>query len=52
MVPYTVYHDGEKYLIEQEYNVALTSGLQLTNPKPGTVKMIRKYRDIVSTAHA
>ena len=26
--------DGQQYLIEKDYNIALTSGLQLTNPRP------------------
>ncbi len=33
-IPMSLLHDGEKYLIEQDYNVALTSGLQLTSPRP------------------
>ena len=33
-IPMALLHDGEQYLIEKDYNVALTSGLQLTNPKP------------------
>ncbi|VEP15973.1 conserved hypothetical protein [Hyella patelloides LEGE 07179] len=33
-IPMALLHDGEQYLIEKDYNVALTSGLQLTNPQP------------------
>ena len=33
-VPMSLLYDGEKYLIEKDYNIALTSGLQLTAPKP------------------
>ena len=33
-IPMSLLHDGEKYLIEQDYNIALTSGLQLTAPRP------------------
>ena len=33
-IPMSLLHDGEKYLIEQDYNVAITSGLQLTAPRP------------------
>ena len=33
-IPMAILHDGEQYLIEKDYNIALTSGLQLTNPKP------------------
>ncbi|MDJ0691218.1 MAG: CHAT domain-containing protein [Xenococcaceae cyanobacterium MO_188.B32] len=33
-IPMSLLYDGEKYLIEQDYNVALSSGLQLTAPRP------------------
>ena len=33
-IPMSLLYDGEKYLIEQDYNVAITSGLQLTAPRP------------------
>ena len=33
-IPMALLHDGQKYLIEKEYNVALTPGLQLTAPQP------------------
>lgn len=33
-IPMAILHDGEKYLIEKDYNIALSSGLQLTAPKP------------------
>lgn len=33
-IPMAVLHDGEKYLIEKDYNIALSSGLQLTAPQP------------------
>ena len=33
-IPMALLYDGEKYLIEQDYNVALSSGLQLTAPQP------------------
>jgi filamentous hemagglutinin family protein len=33
-VPMTVLHDGEQYLIEQPYSVALTPGLQLLETRP------------------
>ena len=32
-IPMSLIYDGNQYLIEK-YNIALTSGLQLTNPKP------------------
>jgi CHAT domain-containing protein len=33
-IPMALLHDGKQYLIEKDYNIALTSGLQLTNPRP------------------
>ena len=33
-IPMALLHDGERYLIEKDYNIALSSGLQLTNPQP------------------
>ena len=33
-IPMSLLYDGNQYLIEKEYNIALTSGLQLTNPQP------------------
>ncbi len=33
-IPMSLLYDGEQYLIEKDYNIALTSGLQLTNPRP------------------
>ncbi len=33
-IPMALLYDGEQYLIEKDYNIALTSGLQLTNPRP------------------
>ena len=33
-IPMSLLYDGEQYLIEKDYNIALTSGLQLTNPQP------------------
>lgn len=33
-VPMALLHDGKQFLIEKDYNIALTSGLQLTNPRP------------------
>ena len=40
-IPMALLHDGEQYLIEKDYNVALTSGLQLTNPQPLKKREIR-----------
>lgn len=33
-IPMSLLYDGDKYLIEQDYNIALSSGLQLTAPRP------------------
>jgi CHAT domain-containing protein len=33
-IPMALLHDGKQYLIQKDYNIALTSGLQLTNPRP------------------
>ncbi|HHP7230362.1 MAG TPA: CHAT domain-containing protein [Xenococcaceae cyanobacterium] len=33
-IPMALLHDGEQYLIEKDYNIALSSGLQLTAPQP------------------
>ncbi len=33
-IPMAILHDGEKYLIQKDYNIALSSGLQLTAPQP------------------
>jgi CHAT domain-containing protein len=33
-VPIAALHDGEKFLIEKDYAIAFTPGLQLINPKP------------------
>ncbi|MGK7893079.1 MAG: CHAT domain-containing protein [Xenococcus sp. (in: cyanobacteria)] len=35
-IPMAVLHDGQQYLIEKKYALALTSGLQLLDPKPLT----------------
>lgn len=33
-IPMSLLYDGQQYLIEKDYNIALTAGLQLTNPQP------------------
>jgi CHAT domain-containing protein len=33
-IPMALLHDGKQYLIEKDYNIALTAGLQLTAPQP------------------
>ncbi len=33
-IPMALLYDGEQYLIQKKYNVALSSGLQLTAPQP------------------
>ncbi len=33
-IPMSLLYDGNQYLIEKDYNIALSSGLQLTNPQP------------------
>ena len=33
-IPMALLYDGEEYLIEKDYNIALSSGLQLTAPQP------------------
>ena len=33
-IPMALLYDGQQYLIEKDYNIALTAGLQLTNPQP------------------
>ncbi|MGK7914290.1 MAG: CHAT domain-containing protein [Prochloraceae cyanobacterium] len=33
-IPMSLLYDGQQYLIEKDYNIALTAGLQLTNPRP------------------
>jgi CHAT domain-containing protein len=33
-IPMSLLYDGQKYLIEKNYNIATASGLQLTAPKP------------------
>jgi CHAT domain-containing protein len=33
-IPMATLHDGQKYLVEKEYSVALTPGLQLLKPQP------------------
>jgi CHAT domain-containing protein len=33
-IPMSLLYDGQKYLIEKDYNIATASGLQLTAPKP------------------
>ncbi|WP_179051972.1 CHAT domain-containing protein [Nostoc sp. TCL26-01] len=37
-IPMAVLHDGQEYLIEKNYAIALTPGLQLLDPKPLTRK--------------
>ena len=33
-IPMSLLYDGEQYLIEKDYNIVLTSGLQITDPQP------------------
>jgi CHAT domain-containing protein len=40
-IPMALLYDGQQYLIEKDYNVALTSGLQLTAPQPLKRKPIK-----------
>lgn len=40
-IPMALLYDGQKYLIEKEYNIALTSGLQLTASQPLAKRPIR-----------